>query len=128
VDAVTGEVIANAVKTGEDGRDNYPWEWHLETGLIFNSMRTSAGKSEESLKACVEYIEAQASRLGILRYVGPIDPYTVTAGQFFRYGGDYYRADSDAYGEHNTYIPVLNYKEQRSEIVVAHGNTVSLYA
>lgn len=127
VDASTGEVIALAAQTGEQGRDNYPWEWHLESGLIFDSLRTSTGKSEESLKNCVEYIESQANRLGILRHVGPTDPYTVKAGQFFRYGGYYYRAVGDAYGETNAYIPALNYREERSEILVRHGDTVTLY-
>ena len=127
VDAKTGEVIALAAQTGEHGRDNYPWEWHMADDKIFAKLSASTGQSADALKTCVDYVESFANAHGILRYVGPVDPYTVTTGQVFRYHGQFYRATANARGEFNAYIECKNYKEQSTEIYVPHGATVTLY-
>lgn len=126
VDTATGEGIALASQTGEHGRDNYPWEWHLVGDGIFGRLNASSGKSEESLRNCVDYIESEA-RNGILRPVGRVSGYDIKEGQVFRYNNYYFRATQDAYGEFNAYIPANNHRGDLTEIVVAHGDTVTLY-
>ena len=122
-----GRVIATAAQTGEHGRDNYPWEWHLLDDRIFGMLGLSTGKSEDSLKNCVDFVEANGTAYGLYKPVGPLDPYEVKEGQVFRYSYYYYRAISDAHGEFNAYIPVNDHRGENTEIVVAHGNTVTLY-
>jgi hypothetical protein len=127
VDAKTGTVVALAAKTGEHGRDNYPWEWHLFENAIFGRLNASTGRSEDSLRDCVDYIESEATSSGILKPVGQVDPYGVKEGQVFRSHGMYFRATQDAYGEFNAYIPANNAKGELTEVLVGHGLLVTLY-
>lgn len=71
VDSKTGEVIANAVQTGEHGRDDYPWEWNMLDGRIFGKLDYTTGRSVESLKDAVDYVESGANSFGMRRTCGP---------------------------------------------------------
>lgn len=65
-----GRRVARADKTGEDGRDNYPWSWALQTGVEW-ATEPKSGQSlrvtgvEESLKAIVSSLQWQADHYGI---------------------------------------------------------------
>jgi hypothetical protein len=131
VDKKTGEVIANAVQTGEHGRDNYPWDWSLNDDMIFGKLDMRTGHSAEFLKDIVEIVESGADTYGLLKPVGEVDPYEIKEGQVFRAtirGLRYYfRATQDAYGEFNAYIPANNAKGELTEVLIPHGDSVTLY-
>ena len=127
VDTVTGREIAQASQTGEHGRDNYPWEWHLLGEGISGRLNASSGRSEESLRSCVDYIEAEISNYGLYRPEKIVDGYDVLEGDLFRYGGYYYRALADAHGEFNAYISVNDHRGENTEIIVRHGDRVTVY-
>jgi hypothetical protein len=137
VDAGTGEAIANAVQTGEHGRDNYPWGWDMLDGRIFGRLDARTGSSAESLKECVDYIESTANSFGLLKPVGEVDPYEIKEGQVFKAmirGLNYFfRATQDSYGDFNAYerkgtvIPANNAKGELTEVRISHGDTVTLY-
>lgn len=131
VDAKTGELVANAVQTGEHGRDNYPWSWDMSDGRIFGRLDVSTGGSADSLKYVVDYVESLGDSYGVLKPVGEVSPYAIKEGQVFRIitrGIRYfYRATQDAYGEFNACIPCNDSKGHLTEIVVPHGNMVTLY-
>lgn len=131
VDVATGEVVGNAVQTGEHGRDNYPWDWSLNDGRIFGRLDASTGSSTDSMRAAVDYIESEASRSGFLKPAGEVSGYDIKEGQVFRImhrnGYYYYRATQDAYGEFNAYIPANDKRGDLTDVVVPHGQTVTLY-
>jgi hypothetical protein len=127
IDVGSGMAIATASQTGERGRDNYPWEWHLFGSRIFGRLNASTGRSEESLKAAIDYIQSEGTSNGILKPVGTVSGYDIKEGQTFRYGAYYYRATKDAHGEFNAYIPAVDHRGGHTEIVVRHENTVTLY-
>jgi hypothetical protein len=137
VDAETGEVIANAVQTGERGRDNYPWGWSMAVGLIFGKLDARSGSSASTLAECVDYVESVANGYGILREVGQVDPYEIKEGQVFRvmtHGVYYfYRATQDSYGSYDTYsrkgttIPAKDHRGELTEVLILHGDSVTLY-
>lgn len=131
VDVATGEVIANAVQTGEHGRDNYPWSWDMADGRIFGRLDASTGGSADSLTYCVDYVESTGNSFGILKPVGPVSPYDIKEGQVFKAMHNglnyYYRATQDAYGEFNAYIPCNNSRGELTEVLIPHTQTVTLY-
>lgn len=127
VDARTGTVIAIASQTGEHGRDNYPWSWHLTDDRMLGRLDASAGKSEDSLRNCVDYIESGINQYGLYKSVGRVSGYDVKDGQIFRYAGYYYRALADAHGEFNAYVSVNNHRGDNTEIVIRHEDFVTVY-
>lgn len=127
IDVSSGITVANAVQTGERGRDNYPWEWHLFSERIFGRLNASTGRSEDSLRNCIDYIQSEGSSNGIYKPVGSVSPYEIKEGQIFRYGSLYYRSTKNARGEFNAYIATVDYRGVQSEIVVRHTNEVTLY-
>lgn len=127
INVSTGEYVANAAQTGEHGRDNYPWSWHLLGERIFGRLAASTGKSEDSLKNCVDWVESEATSSGIYKPAGSVSGYDVKEGQVFRYASYYYRALADAHGEFNAYIPASNHRGDTTEIIVRHGDSVTLY-
>ena len=131
VDAKTGEVIANAVQTGEHGRDNYPWGWDLAEGLIFGNLGARTQSSASTLAECVDYVESVADGYGVLRETGEVSGYAIKEGDVFRITTNgiryFYRATQDAYGEFNAYIPCNNAKGELTEVLIPHGNSVTLY-
>lgn len=131
VDTKTGKVIATAAQTGEHGRDSYPWEWSLSDEMIFGRLDIRTGHSVESLKNAVDIVETGATSYGLYKPVGKVDPYEIKEGQVFKAmnrGLNYYfRATQDAYGESNAYIPANNAKGELTEVLIAHGDTVTLY-
>lgn len=131
VDTATGEVVANAVQTGEHGRDNYPWSWDMSDGRIFGRLDVSTGGSADSLKYVVDFVESCGESYGILTPVGEVDPFTVKEGQVFRSvtrGIRYfYRATQDAYGSTAAYIPANNAKGELVEVMLLPGDRVTLY-
>lgn len=69
-----GRVIASAAQTGEHGRDNYPWDWYLATGVDWtdpmadrgpHQMPARTGGTAESLKVIVQTIESGADQYGL---------------------------------------------------------------
>jgi hypothetical protein len=133
IDTATGREIATAAQTGEHGRDNYPWEWHMAGGRIFGRLSASTGRSEESLKRCVESIETEAQKSSILDQAGMVNPFDIKEHQYFRHHGQYYRATQDAYGGYNeigtcAVIPAYNYKYEQIEVYVPSTAQVMLYA
>lgn len=131
IDVETGEAVANCVQTGEHGRDNYPWDWHLLDERIFGRLDATTGTSDDAMKNVVDIIETEATLNGILKPVGKVDPYDIKEGDVFRAtirGLNYYfRATQDAYGEFNAYIPANNSKGELTEVLIMHGETVTLY-
>lgn len=131
IDTATGEVIANAVQTGEHGRDNYPWDWSMEGERIFGRLDVSTGGSADSLKYVVDYVESLGEAHGILKPVGEVSPYDIKEGQVFRLINRgiryFFRATQDAYGEIDAHIPANNHKGELTEVHVAHDETVTLY-
>lgn len=127
INTATGEVIANASQTGEHGRDNYPWSWHLTGDRTFGRLQAATVRSEESLKACVGYIESEATGYGTYIRSGDVDGYSIKEGDIFRYGMYYYRALADAHGEFNAYVSVNDHRGENTEIIVRHGHTVAVY-
>ncbi len=131
VDNKTGKVIGTAAQTGEHGRDNYPWEWSLSEFMIFGRLDIRTGHSVESLRDAVDIIETGVNNYGLYKPVGEVSGYDIKEGQVFkamhRGLNYYYRATQDAYGEFNAYIPCNNAKGELSEVLIAHGETVTLY-
>lgn len=131
IDTKTGAVVANCVQTGEHGRDNYPWEWTLLDDAIFGRLDIRTGHSVESLKDAVDIIETGVNNYGLYKPVGEVSGYDIKEGQVFRVitrGTRYfYRSTQDAYGEFNAYIPANDSRGDLSEVLVPHGNTVTLY-
>jgi hypothetical protein len=131
VDTVTGKEIGTAAQTGEHGRDNYPWEWSLSDYMIFGKLDLRTGHSVESLRDAVDIIETGANSYGLLKPVGEVSPYDIKEGQVFKAtirGLNYYfRATQDAYGEFKAYIPANNAKGELTEVLIVHGETVTLY-
>ena len=134
VDAATGEVIALAAQTGEHGRDNYPWEWHMFEHRIFGRLSASTGRAEESLKRCVESIETEAQKSSILKQDVLVDPFDIKEHQYFRHHGQFYRATQDAYGGYDdikgvcAVIPANNYRNELVDVYVPSVARVMLYA
>lgn len=99
VDAGTGEIIANAVQTGEHGRDNYPWDWSIHGDRIFGKLNARTGSSASTLTECVDYVETVMNSHGIYKPSEEISPVELKAGQIFRvtdHGIRYfYRAETD---------------------------------
>jgi hypothetical protein len=124
-------VIATAVQTGEHGRDNYPWEWSLEGEMIFGRLNMRTGHSSESLRDIVDTVEGGTEQYGLLKPVGKVDPFEIKEGQVFRAminGLNYFfRATQDAYGENEASIPANNAKGELTEVLIPHGQTVTLY-
>lgn len=128
VDAKTGTKIATAAQTGEHGRDNYPWERGFYDSRIFGKLDMRTTQSHESLKDIVDFIESHINSFGLLKPSGdPVSGYEICKGQHFRYAGYYYQATADPTGEFNAYVQVLNYRGDPSEIVIRHGDFVTLY-
>ncbi len=131
VDTKTGKVLATAAQTGEHGRDNYPWEWSLTDEMIFGRLDFRTGHSVESLKDAVDIVESHANGYGLYKPVGKVSGYDILEGQVFRamHRGlnYYYRATQDAYGEFNAYIPANDSKGELTEVLIPHGETVTLY-
>lgn len=131
VDKDTGVVIAHAAQTGEHGRDNYPWEWSLEEGLVFGKLGARTQSSASTLAESVDYVESTARDFGILREQGQVSGYDIKEGDVFRMMANglyyFYRATQDAYGEFNAYIPCNDSRGELSEVLVPHGSTVTLY-
>lgn len=131
VDTKTGTVVGTAAQTGEHGRDNYPWEWSLSDDMIFGKLDIRTGHSVEYLKDAVDIIESGANAYGLYKPVGKVSGYDIKEGQVFKAmhnGLNYhYRATQDAYGEFNAYIPANNAKGELTEVLVPHGQTVTLY-
>lgn len=131
VDTKTGKVIGTAAQTGEHGRDNYPWEWSLSEFMIFGRLDIRTGHSVESLRDAVDIIETGVNNYGLYKPVGEVSGYDIKEGQVFkamhRGLNYYYRATQDAYGEFNAYIPCNNAKGDLSEVLIPHGETVTLY-
>jgi hypothetical protein len=135
VEVGTGEVIANAVQTGEHGRDNYPWEWSLNTDWIFGRLDVRTGHSVESLKDAVDIVETGANNYGLFKPVGKVEPFAVREGQIFRVmtGGRYflYRATQEPYGSGigstAVYIPANDSKGALVEVMLLPEDTVTVY-
>jgi hypothetical protein len=131
VDTKTGKVIAHASQTGEHGRDNYPWEWSLNDEMIFGRLDIRTGHSVESLRDAVDIIETGVNSYGLYKPFGNVSGYDIKEGQVFkaviRNLNYYFRATQDAYGEFNAYIPANNSKGELTEVLIAHGQTVTLY-
>ncbi len=67
VDTATGTAIARVSKTGEDGRDNYPWSWELADdikGFGDPGIRTTG--VTESLKNAVDFIETTTNMVTLV--------------------------------------------------------------
>lgn len=132
INTETGTAVAHAVQTGEHGRDNYPWEWRMLDGRIFGRLDYITGRSTDSLRDAVDYVESGINSYGTLIPVGEVDAHEVTEGQVFRVMvrnvNYYFRATQDAYGDEYTCIPANNAKGELTEVVVLHGETVTLYA
>lgn len=131
VDRATGKEIATAAQTGEHGRDNYPWEWSLSEGMIFGRLDIRTGRSVESLKDAVDLVETGATNYGLLTPVGKVSGYDIKEGEVFRHmSGNrnyFFRATQDAYGEFNAYIPANDSRGDLTEVLIRHGDTVTLY-
>jgi len=131
VDTVTGKVIATAAQTGEHGRDNYPWDWHLSDDMIFGKLGVRTGHSAESLKDIVSIVESGSDQYGLLKPVGQVSGYDIKEGQVFKamlHGLTYYfRATQDAYGSGSTHIAANDSKGELTEVVIEQGDTVTLY-
>lgn len=65
VDAKTGRLIADAVMTGERGRDDYPWNWSLAEGLEFADPGVRTLGTTDSLSAAVDIIETRIGQYGL---------------------------------------------------------------
>lgn len=131
VDAKTGAGIALAAQTGEHGRDNYPWEWHLIGEAIFGRLDIRTGHSVESLRDAVDIIETGINNYGLFKPVGKVSPYDIKEGKVFKAtirGLNYFfRATQDAYGEFNAHIPANNSKGELTEVLIVHGQEVVLF-
>lgn len=127
INVSSGQAIANASQTGEHGRDNYPWSWHLLGDRIFGKLGANTGRSVESLRDAVDAVESSAREWGLYLPLNVISGYSVKEGQLFRYGGYYYRALEDAHGEFNAYVQVNNYRGENIEIIIRHGDNVIPY-
>ena len=60
-------VIAEIIKTGTR-RDNYPWEWHLETYANFKERKGKRPRPNgtcQTLKECVDVVESRARQYGV---------------------------------------------------------------
>lgn len=63
-----GVEIGTVVKTGEDGRDNYPWDWYIADGV--ESLRKASG-SAESLRYGIENVANNAGLVEIVKTTEP---------------------------------------------------------
>jgi hypothetical protein len=85
----------------------------------------------ESLKDAVDIIETAVNNYGLYKPVGKVSPYDITEGQVFKFMhrnlNYFYRATQDAYGEFNAYIPANDSRGELTEVLVPHGETVTLY-
>lgn len=128
VDRKTGIVIGEAAQTGEHGRDNYPWEWGIKDDRLFGNLSIRTTGSFDSLRGIVDWIESAANQTGIIKLTDEyVSGYDIKDGQYFRYGAYTYQALCNANGEFNAYIQVLNYKNQSSDMRIAHSDLVRLY-
>ncbi|MFT4471857.1 hypothetical protein ACMX2H_18300 [Arthrobacter sulfonylureivorans] len=66
-----GRVVARIDRTGEYGRDNYPWDWHLFGKLNWAWPRKDGREAPvtgtaETLKDCIEIIEYRVNAYGLI--------------------------------------------------------------
>lgn len=133
IDTASGSVIANAVQTGEHGRDNYPWSWDMSDDRIFGRLGISTGGSADSLKYVVDYVESLADAYGLLMPAVDIRPQSIKEGQVFRVIKrgirHFYRATQDAYytGTENVLITANDQKGELTELRLPSNEDVTLY-
>jgi len=132
VDTGTGEIIATAAQTGERGRDDYPWEWSLSNDMIFGKLSARTGHSVETLREAIDIVETGANQYGLLKPVGPVDPFDIKENQVFRVmqGGrfNYYRSTQSAYGTGwNIEIPANHSSGELTEVHLTRDQHVTLY-
>jgi len=128
VDTKTGIVLGEAAQTGEHGRDNYPWEWGIKDDRLFGDLSIRTTGSFDSLRGIVDWVESHGNHSGVIKLTDEyVSGYDIKEGQYFRYGAYSYKALADTTGEFNAYVRVLGYKNEPSEIRIAHSDSVRLY-
>lgn len=129
IDTETGVEIATVSQTGEHGRDNYPWDWHMLDGRIFGHLGLSTGRSVESMKNAVEYVQANADAYGTLVPAGQIEAHTIREGQVFKHKNYLYRATQNAYfyGNDQVTITANNHKGELVEVNVPFEDQILIY-
>lgn len=60
-----GRLIARADRTGEPGRDNYPWEWTLADGLQWAGTLSRVGGTAETLTECMDTVGSRLKQYGV---------------------------------------------------------------
>ena len=81
-----GNLIAHVIRTGEYGRDDYPWDWYLADDVEFDVDKDSTGHrprsqgNSDNMRDAVDYIETCISQYGI-RHTSAYPPADQTESQ-----------------------------------------------